>query len=672
MRTIAVALAVCAGTVMRAAAQNITEVEALAPLLMAEDRHTFDSDLLIGAVGNPDTLVRRQAALTIGRLGDPRGTRLLAPLLADSDSVVVANAFFAYGLLRDTTGVAAILERLRSPDSLSTTAAREAATALARIGGPTAAQALSGVISGASDVPSARAQEMLPDALLDGWRLGALTPVNAMSHYLTDTSTSLRWRTLYALGRIRAPIAGRAMLNGLRDQAPIIRAAAARAMTRRFADTAGIAASTARTALIHLLDDDHPDVRTVATMSLATFADSADADHVIPLLGDEDPNVRVAAVTALGDLGGAAAVRALDGIFDRHDALWAMRNAALPALARADTARFAVRAAAALQSTDARDRAAAVAAWGAVHTTNDAVFVKAAADADPWVAATALGAWQRAHPDSGLTATARRALNASSDELRTAATDALRSAFTAADIDALVGAWHRAASDPTSDERLAIVNALHTLSRSDPDLLAAMTTPARRDVLQRPDDPVVRENVARTWPALGAIWGDPWPVETHRTLDDYRNIVQTYLLASSDVHVTIDVVNKGSIDLQLLGHEAPLTVANFLRLVDAHYFDGNRWHRVVPAFVVQDGDRTGTGDGGPGWSIRDEINRERYLSPMAGMALSGPNTGGSQWFINLTPQPHLDGQYTIFGKVSGSYLTLSRITQGDVIRAIHR
>ncbi|MEI2718963.1 MAG: peptidylprolyl isomerase [Gemmatimonadales bacterium] len=107
-------------------------------------------------------------------------------------------------------------------------------------------------------------------------------------------------------------------------------------------------------------------------------------------------------------------------------------------------------------------------------------------------------------------------------------------------------------------------------------------------------------------------------------------------------------------------------------MIDRHWFDGNRWHRVVPNFVVQDGDRSGTGSGGPGWAIRDEFNRRRYDVPMAGMALSGPETGGSQWFINVSPQPHLDGRYTIFGRVAGSYASLLRITQGDVIRSIHR
>ena len=136
-------------------------------------------------------------------------------------------------------------------------------------------------------------------------------------------------------------------------------------------------------------------------------------------------------------------------------------------------------------------------------------------------------------------------------------------------------------------------------------------------------------------------------------------------------HVFIETEQRGVLDVELFGPDAPLTVANFLRLVDRRFFDGNRWHRVVPNFVVQDGDPRGDGFGGPGGAIRDEINRSRYGSkPMLGMALSGPDTGSSQWFISLSPQPHLDGTYTVFGRAVGNVGPLKRITQGDVIRTI--
>ena len=116
-----------------------------------------------------------------------------------------------------------------------------------------------------------------------------------------------------------------------------------------------------------------------------------------------------------------------------------------------------------------------------------------------------------------------------------------------------------------------------------------------------------------------------------------------------------------------------MATQSFVSLARKGYFNGLQIHRVVPNFVVQDGDPRGDGFGGPGGSIRDEINRDRYgAKPMLGMALSGPDTGASQWFITLSPQPHLDGTYTVFGKVVGNFGPLSRISQGDLIRTIHR
>ena len=124
---------------------------------------------------------------------------------------------------------------------------------------------------------------------------------------------------------------------------------------------------------------------------------------------------------------------------------------------------------------------------------------------------------------------------------------------------------------------------------------------------------------------------------------------------------------KGEFDLALLAEVAPLTVHNFVALAQRGYFDGQRFHRVVPNFVVQGGDPRGDGSGGPGHAIRDELNRRRYLRGTLGMALSGPNTGGSQFFIAHSPQPHLDGGYTVFGQLIEGADVLDRIVQGDRI-----
>jgi cyclophilin family peptidyl-prolyl cis-trans isomerase len=158
-------------------------------------------------------------------------------------------------------------------------------------------------------------------------------------------------------------------------------------------------------------------------------------------------------------------------------------------------------------------------------------------------------------------------------------------------------------------------------------------------------------------------------------LDFYRGIVRTYvapvLAGATPPHAVIGT-GHGEIVLELASAEAPLTVHNFLSLIEQGYYRDTRWHRVVPNFVIQDGDPTGTGSGGPGWAIRDEINRHRYEAAVLGMALSGPDTGGSQWFITLSPQPHLDGGYTVFGRVVGGHNVVPRVLQGDHIRTISR
>jgi len=124
--------------------------------------------------------------------------------------------------------------------------------------------------------------------------------------------------------------------------------------------------------------------------------------------------------------------------------------------------------------------------------------------------------------------------------------------------------------------------------------------------------------------------------------------------------------------VELFPADAPLTVAAFLSLVERRYFDGSIWHRVVPNFVVQDGDPRGDGWGGPGFALRDEANPMRYETGTVGMALSGPETGGSQFFITHSPQPHLDGTYTVFGRVVEGLGALVAIGQGERIATIHR
>ena len=122
----------------------------------------------------------------------------------------------------------------------------------------------------------------------------------------------------------------------------------------------------------------------------------------------------------------------------------------------------------------------------------------------------------------------------------------------------------------------------------------------------------------------------------------------------------------GDITLELFAKDAPVTVNNFVFLAREHYYDGVTFHRVIPGFVAQAGDPTGTGRGGPGYTIKDEVNSHKFLEGTLGMAkTSAPNSGGSQWFIDYTPQPSLDGGYTAFGQLTGGRDVLDKIAPRD-------
>jgi cyclophilin family peptidyl-prolyl cis-trans isomerase len=136
---------------------------------------------------------------------------------------------------------------------------------------------------------------------------------------------------------------------------------------------------------------------------------------------------------------------------------------------------------------------------------------------------------------------------------------------------------------------------------------------------------------------------------------------------STELYIDTD---KGTIVVGLAMLDAPLTARTLIELARSGYFGGVSIHRVVPDFVVQDGDPRGDGEGGPGFTLRDELNERPYLRGTVGMALDWADTGGSQFFIALSPQPHLDGRYTVIGSVLSGMEVADKLAQGDVVRGI--
>jgi cyclophilin family peptidyl-prolyl cis-trans isomerase len=161
-----------------------------------------------------------------------------------------------------------------------------------------------------------------------------------------------------------------------------------------------------------------------------------------------------------------------------------------------------------------------------------------------------------------------------------------------------------------------------------------------------------------------AAENDHYP--TAITPESYRLI---YASGSPNPIAEIKTV-KGTIRIELLRNAAPKTVANFIKLAKSGFYDKRVWHRVVPDFVIQDGCPRGDGWGGPGYEIRCEYNDLTYNTGSVGMATSGKDTGGSQYFICQSPQPQLNGRYTLFGNVIEGMDVVERIEIGDLIKSV--
>jgi cyclophilin family peptidyl-prolyl cis-trans isomerase/HEAT repeat protein len=226
---------------------------------------------------------------------------------------------------------------------------------------------------------------------------------------------------------------------------------------------------------------------------------------------------------------------------------------------------------------------------------------------------------------------------------------------------ALIAALPVAERDEMNDAALAILDALGKQKNED-------ATAAIKSALESPDY-LLRLRAATLLHA-----NDPnenaderiQTVATRNHIADYRRA-----LARRNNRVTAVVsTDKGAFTIELLPDDAPLNVDNFVELARRGFFNGIAFHRVVPNFVIQGGDPRGDGNGGPGYQIRCEINEVSYDRGAVGMALSGKDTGGSQWFVTHSPQPHLDGGYTVFGRVTQGMDVVDSIARGDRIRSV--
>lgn len=230
-----------------------------------------------------------------------------------------------------------------------------------------------------------------------------------------------------------------------------------------------------------------------------------------------------------------------------------------------------------------------------------------------------------------------------------------------ANLRALMGALPGAMRDADNDAALAILSALAKQKNKEANDAIKTALDSKDHLVRRRAASLLKAN------AVGDFSDRVGTVQTRNSELDYRRATAR---VGKKPTATI-VTNKGSFTIEFLPDDATLNVDNFLQLAKRGYFNGQTVPRVVANFVVQAGDPRGDQNGGPGYTIRCEINEVPYERASVGMALSGKDTGGSQWFVTHSPQPHLDGGYTVFGRVIRGMEVVDRIARGDrIVRVV--
>jgi cyclophilin family peptidyl-prolyl cis-trans isomerase/HEAT repeat protein len=647
------------------------EIQGIAELLRLEDRREYDDDAIRTQLTAAHPELRRRAALAAGRVRDPRAADLLLQALDDTDAGVRAEAAFALGQLGDSSAhlIGALAARSLAPTEDAVVRA-EAVAALGKLRSIESRITLEAILGSAATEEEAPPAAVVAEALLAIWKFrrveGMTDPIAQLSR---SRDLELRWRAVYALMRLGDPHTIATLLDRRHDADPLVRALALRGLRPAVVDSAGQHAP-ATAALAEATRDPHPHVRINALRALASFRLPEHTNTLARGLDDADANVVLAAAEALGESTIPTAAAVLEPLARAGEARIALRAAALAGLMRITPELGLPIAAALAEETDWLTRLYAARALAAAPETHGVpLLTELVHDPDPRVAAAALAGLAELRPvvAPGLERFFIEQLGAADVGVRAAALRGMAQRATAADLPALLDAYARAEHDhELNDAARAAVAALGALARQN--------VPVQRTFFRRFDrsqDPIVRREVREQ---LGpGDWGTLAPVETNQGVAFYEEIVRTLVapdLAGAPRPRAIVHTAAGAITIELAPADAPLTVHNFMTLAGRGYFDGFRWHRVVPNFVLQDGDPRGDGAGGPGYSIRDELNRLRYLRGTVGMALDGADTGGSQFFITHAPQPHLDGGYTSFGQVVAGLEAADAVVQDDPILRI--
>ncbi len=164
--------------------------------------------------------------------------------------------------------------------------------------------------------------------------------------------------------------------------------------------------------------------------------------------------------------------------------------------------------------------------------------------------------------------------------------------------------------------------------------------------------------------------GGPEPAPTPKPKPESYSAPPPMMIDTGKQYTATIETEKGKLVLELFAKDVPVTVNNFVFLAREGFYDGTTFHRVIPDFMVQGGDPTGTGSGGPGYRFADEFTSHTHVTGALSMANAGPGTNGSQFFITYAPQHSLNGKHSVFGQLTKGMDVLKKIKSGDSLKRI--
>jgi len=624
------------------------------------------SDLL-RLLGDPEARVRRRAALAAGRIGLRAAAEPLTRMLSDEEFEVRQMAAFALGLLADPSARPLLQKALDDPEPI---VQGRAAEALGAIGDRTDADAIAGMVR--RHIAAGALETIEPDDVtyplappVEAARLGiyALTKLRsyeALASAILDERgqpVSRWWPVAYALQRVGDAQAAPVLLTLLDTPGRYTASFAARGL-------AGTKATRAAAPLRDIVTERRRDPAVViqAIRALTALGDQTSVAILTKLVTDRTVTgaLKLEAMTALSAL---IDPRGIDLLLDLvTDPAPAVRIGAFAALARLEPSTFLSVIAGLEVDADWTVRTALATALGGLPGQQGVPRLTVMLqDRDNRVIPAVLNALIAAKA-GGMDKVLLDRLKSDDFVLRAAAANGLAEIKATEAVQPLIEAYRASAGrDVTYVARAA---ALSALAKVD----AAAARPVLQEALMDRDWAVrVRARDLLAEQGVTGLDEEMRPAVASEPVDSAE--WQAIVSPKYSPRAFIDT-DKGTVELELTVLDAPLTVANFITLARKGFFTGTAIHRVVPDFVVQDGDPRGDGEGGPGYTIRDEINERPYMRGTVGMALDWQDTGGSQFFITHSPQPHLDGRYTVFGHVVNGMDVVDRLVPGDTLRRV--